>query len=103
MQRNVILPILAMRIWARLCLVVFFQMAQPFIFPHEPPASTRAGFEWTIVLCVDMMSSGNVTPEIVVCPKGSFVLAMLHCTHKRIDVNIIDVGLEEISAFVRCL
>jgi hypothetical protein len=80
---------------------MFFQMAQPFVFPHEPSASTRAGFEWTIVLCIDMMCGGNVTPEIVVCPKWSFVLAMLHCTHKWIDVDIIDVGLEEVSTFVR--
>ena len=103
MQGNVVLPILAMGIWARLCLVIFFQMAQPFVFPLEPSASNRAGFEWTIVLCIDMMSSGNVTPEIVICPKGSFVLAMLHCTHKRVDVNIIDMSFEEVSAFVRRL
>jgi hypothetical protein len=103
MQGNVVLFILAMGIWAGLCLVMFFQMAQPFVFPLEPSVSNRAGFERTIVLCIDMMSSGNVTPEIVVCPKGSFVLAMLHCTHKWIDVNIIDVSFEEASAFVRRL
>jgi hypothetical protein len=103
MQGDVVLPMLAMGIWAGLCLVMFFQMAQPLVFPLEPSAPNRAGFEWTIVLCIDMMSSGNVSPEIVVCPKGSFVLAMLHCAHKRINVNIIDVSLEEVSAFVRRL
>jgi hypothetical protein len=40
--------------------------------------------------------------EIVICPERSFVFAMLHRAYERINVNVIEMCLEEVSASVRC-
>ena len=75
-------------------------MGRPFVLPHETSASNRARLEWTLVLCIDMVSGGNVTLEIVICPKRSFVLAIIYCTDKRVDMDIVDMCIEKVSALV---
>jgi hypothetical protein len=48
------------------------------------------------------MSCGNVPLEIVICPERSFVFAMLHRAYERINMNVVEMCLEEVSASVRC-
>jgi hypothetical protein len=100
MWRDILCPALAMSVGTRLRIVMFFQMAHPLVFPNE--TSARAGCIWTGIFRIDIMSCGNVPLEIVICPEGGFMFAMLHCADERINVNIVEMCLEDISAPVGC-
>jgi hypothetical protein len=79
MKRNVLCPALAMSVGARLCIVMFFQMAYPLVFTDE--SSADAGCVGTYVFRVGIMSCGNMPLQIVVCPERGFVFAMLYCAN----------------------
>jgi hypothetical protein len=79
MKRDIICPALAMRVGARLCIVMMFQMAHPLVFTNETPAA--AGHVGTRVFRVHIMGCGNVPLQIVVCPERGFVFALLDCAN----------------------
>jgi hypothetical protein len=91
---------LAVRVRAKLCVVMSLHMAHPLVFSNE--ASARAGCEGTRVFRIDIMSCSNMSLEIVICSEGGFVFAILHSAHERINVNIVEMCLEEIPTSVGC-